>query len=521
MAQLSDIDADHVDLPPEPPIERSEPRRLVGTLIVWVATAQLVGMTLRTPVQLEANDISRWCTVWSLVERGTYAIDECPWQHKTQDKVLRSNKLTEPGSDASLLRRVEYMLAPASWKEGEARDRVYSSKPPLLPTLIAGMLLPARLVTGVPLETMVFRQKREPRNVEELVEVEPGRFETRRRTDTERGYAEFPAYVYYFKPILLLWNVLPFGLSLVLYRRLLDRHAANDWTWFYCLFAAAWGTYLFAFGQTLNNHTVAAWSAFFAVYALIRIVADGRTERRYYAAAGFFAAFAAANEIPAALLTLSILVILLVRSPGSTLRASVPAAAIPTVAFLTTQLLAFGQFMPVYEEFGTRSYLYEGSYWATPLEFDAFNVDPEPWPVYLFHMTFGHHGIFSLTPIVLLAVGGLAMLLFEPRRRMRLIAALVGVMTAAMLAFYAWNPKARNYGGSTQGLRWLFWLFPLWLVVLPRAVEPGGDRRWYRILCLVVLAVSVMSVGYAIRGPWSHPWLVDLMVRLRWYALKF
>lgn len=505
----------------EPPSERSEVRRWVGALVLVVATAQLVGMTLRTPVQLEVNDISRWCTVWSLLERGTYAIDECPWQHRTQDKVLRPDKLAEPGADASPLRRVEYALAPASWKGGEARERVYSSKPPLLPTLIAGMLYPFRAATGVPLESVVFRQKREPRNVEELVEVEPGKFENRRRTDTERGYAEFPAYVYYFKPILMIWNVLPFLLTLVFYGRLLDRHAANDWAWFYCLFAAAWGTYLFAFEQTLNNHTVAAWSAFFAVYALIRIVADGRDGLRYFAAAGVFSAFAATNEIPAAALTLAVLAILLVRSPRSTLIAFVPAAAVPVVAFLATQLVAFGQFMPVYEEFGTKSYLFEGSYWATPLEFDAFNVEPEPWPVYLFHMTFGHHGIFSLTPIVLLAMGGMAALLFDPRRRMRVVAGLVGLMTAAMLAFYAWNPKARNYGGSTQGLRWLFWLFPLWLVVLPRAIEPGADRRVYRGFCLALLAISVMSVGFAIRGPWSHPWLVELLVRLRWYVLKY
>ena len=31
------------------------------------------------------------------------------------------------------------------------------------------------------------------------------------------------------------------------------------------LFAAAWGTLLFTFDQTLNNHTVAAYSAFFAI----------------------------------------------------------------------------------------------------------------------------------------------------------------------------------------------------------------------------------------------------------------
>ncbi len=50
--------------------------------------------TLKTPTQLEANDISRWCTVWSLLEEGTYAIDNCPWQAKTQDKVKKPDKLT-------------------------------------------------------------------------------------------------------------------------------------------------------------------------------------------------------------------------------------------------------------------------------------------------------------------------------------------------------------------------------------------------------------------------------------------
>lgn len=89
-----------------------------------------------------------------------------------------------------------------------------------------------------------------------------------------------------------------------------------------------------------------------------------------------------------------------------------------------------------------------------------------------------------------------------------------------MFAFYLWNPKGRNYGGSTQGLRWLFWLIPFWLFFLPKGVEAGQERRWVRGLSLAALMISVFTVGYAIRMPWSHPWLLDAMEHLNIYSLK-
>jgi hypothetical protein len=88
-----------------------------------------------------------------------------------------------------------------------------------------------------------------------------------------------------------------------------------------------------------------------------------------------------------------------------------------------------------------------------------------------------------------------------------------------MLAFYDWNPKARNYGGSTQGLRWLFWLIPFWLIVLPPGLEPGQGQRWFRRLTLMALGFSVFTVGYALRTPWSHPWMLDLIEHLNLYTL--
>jgi len=495
---------------------RSQVRKFIALIVITTATAQALGLTLKSPTQLGPNDISRWSTVWSLLERGSFAIDDCPWADKTQDKVLKPDKLAEPTAKSSLLHKVEYAIAPRAWKTGEATEHFYSSKPPLLPTLMAGLLYPARTILGVPLDKVV-EQKRLPRWVEKVDEGPPRRVE--HVLETPKEPAKWPVFVFYFKPLVVLFNVVPLWLFLVLYTRLLDRYATNDWAWFLSLFGGAWGSLLFAFDQTLNNHTIAASSAFFAIYALIRIWDEEARSAWWFAVAGFFAAFTACNELPAALFGVLVFLMLLIRFPKSTAISFVPAAAIPCIAFLATQYIAFGQFTPVYEEFGTKSYQYEGSYWNTPLEMDWFNLHPEPYPVYFFHMTFGHHGVFSLTPLFLFAALGMVRSLFT-RDRLRALAWLTLVLSTALFAAYLVNPKARNYGGSTQGLRWLFWLIPFWLVFLPKGVEGGQDRRWVRVLSLAALAISVFSVGYALRAPWSHPWVLDMMEHLNLYSLK-
>jgi hypothetical protein len=166
--------------------------------------------------------------------------------------------------------------------------------------------------------------------------------------------------------------------------------------------------------------------------------------------------------------------------------------------------------------------------WKTPLDLDAFNDTPEPYAIYFFHMTLGHHGVLSLTPIFLFSALGAVRLIggggwFPAPRRggepMAAVAWLTTVLTIVLLAFYTWNPKARNYGGSTQGLRWLFWLIPFWLLLLPKGVEWGQTRGWARCLALFALGMSVMSVGYAMRNPWSHPWILDALEHLNLYSL--
>lgn len=495
--------------------DRSTARQFVALIVIGGSVAMALGLTLKMPTFLEANDISRWCTVWSLVERGTYAIDDCPWQARTQDKVKKPDKLDPPGESASIVKRLEYAIAPGSWKEGEPVERFYSSKPPLLPTVIAGLVYPFRVATGVPLDHAV-EEPRYPRSVQKPIEGRPGKTEFVMETPKEP--VKWPAYVLYLKPMVILLNVVPMAFFLVAFARFLDRHAENDWAWFFGLFAAAWGTLLFVFQQTLNNHTVAAYCAFFALIAFLRIE-EGSRSPRHFALAGLFAALCACNELPAALFGLALFGMMMTRDARRTSLFFVPAAAVPIVAFLTTQFIAFGQFKPVYEEFGTKVYTYEGSYWNTPLEMDYLNKEPESYPVYLWHMTFGHHGVFSLTPIFLFSLYGMVRVL-RGRTSLRGLAWLSASLTSAMIAFYLWNPKARNYGGSTQGLRWLFWLVPFWLLMLPPGVAAGQDRTGVRRLALAALLVSVISVGYAMRSPWSHPWVLDAMEHLGWYHLR-
>jgi hypothetical protein len=491
---------------------RPQARRFVALLVIGAATAQSLGATLRMPTQLEANDISRWCTVWSLLEKGTYIIDDCPWQNRTQDKVFK--------------------VSPFEKSNPDAPKHFYSSKPPLLPTMIAGMLYPFRKLTGVPLDKNVL-QVRVPRDTRKEDPNDPSKAIIIK--DDVPDPLKWPVYVFYLKPVIVALNILPYLIFLILFARLLDRHVRGDWAWFAGLVAAAWATPLTIFNTTLNNHTISAFSAFFAMYALIRIwepsgpshmpeeeeAAPARTPYGAYLAAGFFGAFTACNELPAAAFGILLFLAALARSPKATLLAFIPAALVPIAAFVATEYLATGGLVPIYAEFGTESYEgYEGSFWATPLEMDWFNKHPEPKETYLFHMLLGHHGMFSLTPIFLLALPTMLRGMLGIERRLFLVSWMTFLLTVALVVFYGFFTKTtHNYGGSTQGLRWLFWVFPLWLILVPPGFEPGQKHRGMRWLGLILLAMSILTVGYGMRTPWSHPWILDTLEHFNLYTL--
>ena len=278
-----------------------------------------------------------------------------------------------------------------------------------MPTLIAGILYPARLVTGVPLDRVVLQERAE-RWTQKPDPDSP--YKIKGVLETPKEPVKWPVYIFYFKPILVLLNVIPFGVFLVLFARLLDRYAANDWAWFFCLVAAAFGTYLLPFTQTLNNHTIAAFSAFFALYQFLRIWDDGDLSGLAIRGRGLLRGVRRGERAARAGVSGSALLpALRPLSQARPLLYFIPAAVVPIAGFVVAQYAVFGEFKLAYESFGTDEYLWEGSLWKTPLDLDAFNDHPEPYATYLFHMTLGHHGVFSLTPIFLFSALGAVRLL--------------------------------------------------------------------------------------------------------------
>jgi len=402
-------------------------------MAAWILTG-----IFSNPSATGANDASRWDTVWSLTTGHGYVIDGAPFP--TVDKVCR-------------------------------RGQYFSSKPPLLATVVAGLVFLVH-------ETTPFRFPRDR-----------------------------DAVVWF---VLIAVNVIPAVIMASLYSKLLESSGFNQKTIAICTFIACFATFLTAYSTTLNNHTVAACSVFFSLFCLAKIMYSGTSDWGYFTLCGVFCAWAAVNELVASAY-LAIVAVLLFRIDRRrvVIHFSPPVAVILGAHFFTTYL-ATGGFTPNYFHFGSEIYHYQGSYWNNPSGIDAA---AENKLVYGVNMLFGHHGIFSLSPVLFVGACG-----FFIRTRFEAINRVGVVLSIYTFMIYAFTTN--NYGGVCQGLRWFLWLVPFFLFSLPAAIEKNLGSMRCNAIVLASIAISVGSVVYALvnGGPWSCSWLHLLMRRAGWVS---
>lgn len=470
-----------------------------------------------------SNDRARWATVRSLVHEHTYVVgkrnttDAWAALYMANDP-LQAAVLVQAGSafrtDTGNPRSHSGIIFKPGFKEhGFATiDRVmdpktgyfYSSKPPLLSTLIAGIYWILFNVFGLSLidqPTIVVRIT------------------------------------------LILVNAIPYAGYLWLLMQIAERWGRTEWGKLYLVVAGAFATTVSPFLITLNNHTIGTFSLMLAWWSVLRIwdevsSNDGSLARpasrlpwAHFVSAGFFASFAVTNEMPALSFAAAAFVLLLWWSPRLTLLLFVPCAIIPMAAYFGTNYIAIGEIRPVQSRFESDWYRYEGSHWMPPLEGQKkFGIDwaryHESRGEYAFHILVGHHGLFTLTPIWMLALAGMIggslrigaiwrQAFFRETGAFPWFVQPLGLaLTVVVVGFYL--VKSDNYGGFSNGLRWLMWLTPIWLTCLIPVVDWLAERRWGRWVAGICLAISIFSMSYQLWSPWRQPWIYDLMLELGW-----
>jgi hypothetical protein len=431
---------------------------------------------------LSGNDRSRWLTVRALVERGTFAIEDL---------------VVEPGWDT-----IDAVVHP----DATGRLHLYSSKPPLLSVLGAGPYWLLNRMTGWTLADRPF---------------EAGRM------------------------LLLVLGLAPLAVTLSFAFRTIEAVGSSDWGRIWAMALAACGTFLGTFAVVFTNHLPAAAAAAASLWLVFSIRCRGERSWWTFAAAGFASALLAAFELPG-LAWLGAAAVILGRSDlRRTLAATAPAAALVAAAALGTNYMAHGTMSPPYahragsvaaarapatEESWNPDNWYDyairlpngrmlESYWRSPKGIDR----GEPSRLtYAWNALVGHHGVVSLTPAWLLVVPGLALLAVRRRRDAdgeADIARAIAVVSVVVIVFYVLRPQPdRNYGGTTSGFRWLFWMAPLWVMATVPAADVLGRSRAGRILAALLLGMSVLSAAYPTWNPWTSPWIEQALRHAGWMS---
>ncbi|MCA9104365.1 MAG: hypothetical protein KDA83_02990 [Planctomycetales bacterium] len=253
---------------------------------------------------MSANDRSRWATIRALGDDGTYAIDHLTVERGSVWNTI--DKVVHVGEDGRL--------------------HEYSSKPTLLPTLYAYLYRAIRLTTGWSLDHQPFSVAR---------------------------------------TLLLLVNVLPLAVLLGAVATLARKRGMSAWTRAILVAGLGLGTSLGTFAVTLNNHLPAAVSVGIVILSWwlcatkddpkrtgadesSRDASVGKRSHWWFAIGGLFAAFAAANELPAlSFLCLAAFAFLLV-DWRKTLLIFLPAAGIVACASFATNWQAHHSWRPPY-----------------------------------------------------------------------------------------------------------------------------------------------------------------------------
>jgi hypothetical protein len=337
--------------------------------------------------------------------------------------------------------------------------RMISSKPPVLPLVMAGEYWLMKKTLGWSLD--------KPEDANKIV---------RAMATTLAGFS--------------------YVLALVLFGKTLRMFVDDPLIRLLLLFCLAFCTQLWGYSTQINNHVPAAAMLLAAVY-LGSGIAWGKLSPRSWRffLFGLTSGLVLTLDMPATVFVAAAAVYLLASHPRQTLTWAAAGAAIPLALHLGILYETTGSLLPV--QTNPAAYLYEASYWRNPQGVDALF---QRKGAYLFHMTLGRCGIFSLYPILLVGMAGALRAAYKKTVQGRAQVLLGAAAFALMTAYYVF--KTNNYGGEAYGFRWYIPAMPI-LLLMGAPVFMTLRVRWKWLFVGVMIGISFYSGFESARSPWG------------------
>lgn len=240
------------------------------------------------------------------------------------------------------------------------------------------------------------------------------------------------------------------------------------------------GTILTSFSVTLNNHTVAAAFLFAAFCAVIE---------EKVVKAGILASIAFCIDPAPGGIFLAVFAVMVLhsRTQGSFVRYLVSASLAPAL-FCASNWAIIGSILPVKMIPGGLDY-------SGQIARNLANVLlPDDW-LYPLKCLFGWHGLFTVSPVLLLGVYGFIKQLRTGAALGRPQTRWLGAGIAATILLHI--VFVGSYGGWSYGFRYLIPIIPLCLFFLPQVI-----RELRPSLFAALLTISILFAFIGVYHPW-------------------
>jgi 4-amino-4-deoxy-L-arabinose transferase-like glycosyltransferase len=400
---------------------------------------------------VSANDCSRMAAIESLVERGTWVIDESSFH--TVDRIF-------------------------------VNGHFYSDKPPVLTSIAAGVYAVLHEAFHVRLDAS-------------WCDLDRDSCHCRAFCADRLGAASHPGWGYYLLTLTLVG--LPSALMLALFYRVIGFFELGNLAALLLTASLGLATQIFPYSTVFNSHVPAAACLLAGFYSLLR-ARDSHNVRRWLFAAGLLTALALTLELATGLFFAAFFAYTVwahrQRAWPYLLGGLLPIAL---MVFLDYQLV--GNPLPPY--LYTAGYNYPGSRFPMTI---AGNRSPDNVIVYGFRLLLGDHGLFALSPVLLWAVVALVQT-WRERGRMEegapclgWAAVLIGLASGLFALYYILFTD--NFGGDAYGPRWFTAFIPLLFFFV--VVTWSGTRAPAQCLFLALLVPSLVNSYQGALNPWRE-----------------